>query len=244
MAILTFLIGCLTAYKTIRWVAPILLVLCRILQGFLFGGQITSSFMFILEKYGIPNKMNWGYYGRFVLSSGYVGSLLGSLFGYALRSAMSYEKLKSYGWGLPFLLGVILCFPGYYIKFYSIEHNANNHQSQSRQIIINQSSQQEQERIIDACATSHNSSNTSMNPMKEASRIENRKLFISITLMSMLGAAVFNLSFTRMPACMDELILTPVLQPFLINSLSTFVHYAHSHLCQVCYLIHMVECLM
>jgi len=209
MAIPTFTIGCLPTYDSIGWVAPFLLVVCRMLQGLSFGGQITSSFMFLLEKHN-PTRTHWGLYGGFVLTSGYVGSLCGSLFGYTIRSTMSYEKLKRYGWRLPFLVGILLCFPGYYIKFYSIEHQPHQKRQQ-------QSSVSQQMQVIDGCSSF--GSNTSINPMKEAFRKENRRLFISIILMSMLGTAVFNLSFIWLPIYMDELVSSPVPQAFLINSI-------------------------
>lgn len=118
MAIPTFLIGCLPTYNQVGWLSVVLLSLMRLLQGVSVGGQLTSSVIFILEK---RDKKVWGLYGSYVMISGVVGTLLGSLLAYVIRSTLSDSQLKDWGWRIPFILGIFLCIPSYYLKFHSTD---------------------------------------------------------------------------------------------------------------------------
>jgi MFS transporter, MHS family, proline/betaine transporter len=105
MAIPTFVVGILPGYDTIGLAAPILLTICRMLQGLSVGGEYTTSIVFMVEN--APSKKR-GLAGALAGSGAVVGILLGSATGTALAALMSPESLDSWGWRIPFLLGLVI----------------------------------------------------------------------------------------------------------------------------------------
>jgi MHS family proline/betaine transporter-like MFS transporter len=105
MAIPTFIVGILPGYDTIGLAAPILLTICRMLQGLSVGGEYTTSIVFMVEN--APSKKR-GLAGALAGSGAVVGILLGSATGTALAALMSPESLDSWGWRIPFLLGLVI----------------------------------------------------------------------------------------------------------------------------------------
>lgn len=113
MALPTIVIGCLPSFATVGWLAPILLILCRILQGLSVGGQLMSSVIFTLE--GSPEN-EWGRRTATVMSATVFGTIVGSLTSYALRAGLDDDQLVSWGWRVPFFCGVFGILPGWYLK--------------------------------------------------------------------------------------------------------------------------------
>lgn len=113
MAIPTAVIGCLPTYAHIGLAAPILLILMRMLQGVSMGGNYGGSITFTTEH---TDPKRRGLIGSFAVTSCLVGILLGSatatLFSYILPEA----DLYSWGWRIPFVLGIFICFVGYYMR--------------------------------------------------------------------------------------------------------------------------------
>jgi MHS family proline/betaine transporter-like MFS transporter len=105
MAIPTFVVGILPGYDAIGLAAPILLTICRMLQGLSVGGEYTTSIVFMVEN--APSKKR-GLAGALAGSGAVVGILLGSATGTALAALMSPESLDSWGWRIPFLLGLVI----------------------------------------------------------------------------------------------------------------------------------------
>jgi MHS family proline/betaine transporter-like MFS transporter len=50
MAIPTILMGCLPSYDTVGWISPVLLCICRMIQGISVGGQLPASLVYTVEK--------------------------------------------------------------------------------------------------------------------------------------------------------------------------------------------------
>jgi MHS family proline/betaine transporter-like MFS transporter len=105
MAIPTFIVGTLPGYDAIGIAAPILLTICRMLQGLSVGGEYTTSIVFMVEN--APSNRR-GLAGALAGSGAVVGILLGSATGTALAALMSPESLDSWGWRIPFLLGLVI----------------------------------------------------------------------------------------------------------------------------------------
>ncbi len=118
MAIPTALIGLLPTYDTIGVMATILMVLARMLQGLSMGGALTGSMSFIIEH--TPAKHR-GFVGSIPMSSICVGILLGSLVSSATQWSLSVEDFESWGWRIPFLLGIFVMYAGLYIKRHTQE---------------------------------------------------------------------------------------------------------------------------
>ena len=116
MAFPTFAMGCLPTYSHAGLISPILLIVVRMLQGFSVGGQLMSSLIFTVENHP---KSQLGFYGSLVLATANIGTLLGGLMGYAIRSCLSLSQLESWGWRIPFLSGVFVSISGLYLRRYS-----------------------------------------------------------------------------------------------------------------------------
>jgi len=113
MAISTTAIGLLPTYETIGILAPILLVVLKILQGLSVGGEYTTSVSFIVEH---APKGKRGLFGSIAILGAVVGILLGSASGAFITKILSEEALYSWGWRILFFTGVILGFLGYYVR--------------------------------------------------------------------------------------------------------------------------------
>jgi MHS family proline/betaine transporter-like MFS transporter len=113
MAIGTVLIGVLPSFATVGYLAPLLLVVARLLQGFSAGGEWGSSTAFIVE-WAPPAER--GYYGSFQQTSVVAGLLLGSGVAALLNTVMTPAEMGSWGWRIPFLLGGIIGPVGMYMR--------------------------------------------------------------------------------------------------------------------------------
>ena len=113
MAIPTFLIGLLPGYATLGLLAPIALTLLRMVQGLSVGGEYTSSMVFLVERApeGRRGLM------RALTSCGACGGiLLGSAVGAGFAAMMPTAALESWGWRIPFLLGLVVGIAGYFLR--------------------------------------------------------------------------------------------------------------------------------
>lgn len=113
MAAGTVGIGVLPAHQTIGSLAPILLVLCRLLQGFSAGGQWGSSTAFIVE-WASPGRR--GFFGSLQQSSVAGGLLLGSVVTAVISSIVTADEMQTWGWRIPFLAGGLLLPVGLYMR--------------------------------------------------------------------------------------------------------------------------------
>ncbi len=132
MAIPTFLVGIMPGYDTIGIAAPILLTLCRIIQGLSVGGEYPTSLVYMIEK-APANKR--GFVGAMGSSSAYIGMLLGSGVGAALGAVLSPEHLEAWGWRIPFLFGLVIGLAGYLLRRGSPEHSGHTPAAMTNPVI-------------------------------------------------------------------------------------------------------------
>ena len=105
MAVPTFMIGILPTYQQIGLLAPVLLVLLRLVQGLSVGGEYTTSSIFLVERAEASHR---GFLGSFVPLGATGGVLLGSAVGAAVTTALNQAAVNSWGWRLAFLLGLLV----------------------------------------------------------------------------------------------------------------------------------------
>lgn len=105
MGLGTLMVGVLPTYHSIGVLAPILLVVARLVQGLSTGGEWSGSSVFIVEHAPVRRR---GLYGSWVQFGASGGSLLGSLLGVLLGLTFSTAQVESWAWRLPFLLGGVL----------------------------------------------------------------------------------------------------------------------------------------
>jgi len=113
MATATALTGLIPGYATIGVLAPALLVLCRLVQGFSTGGEWGGAAAFLVE-YAPEGKR--GYFGSWQQFSVGLGLLAGSGAAYALTTFMDPASLALWGWRVPFVFGFLLAPVGYYLR--------------------------------------------------------------------------------------------------------------------------------
>lgn len=98
VAIPTLIIGMLPSYDSIGILAPVFLIVCRLAQGFFYGGELTGASLYAIEN------LEKGYIGRYtgrIVSWGVIGAVIAS----GLAAVVNLEGMPSWGWRLLFLLG-------------------------------------------------------------------------------------------------------------------------------------------
>lgn len=113
MALSTGAIGLTPTYAQIGLAAPALIVLARLLQGFSAGGEVGASTTALIE-YATPRTR--GYYGSWQLASQGAAVVLGALLATVLSTTLSTDALESWGWRVPFLLGILIAPLGGFIR--------------------------------------------------------------------------------------------------------------------------------
>src|SRR5258708_1828986 len=102
MALPTLGIGLLPTYAKLGNLAPVLLLLLRILQGVAVGGEVPGAWVFVSEHVR-PSRVGMA---CGILTAGLTGGiLLGSLVATTLNIVITQDQLTAYGWRIPFLLG-------------------------------------------------------------------------------------------------------------------------------------------
>jgi MFS family permease len=113
MAVGSGMIGLLPTYAQIGVLAPVLLVLARLLQGFSTGGEMGPSTAYLLES--APHERRC-FFGSWQLASQNLGSTISGLVGLLLSFLITPGATESWGWRVPFLLGILIAPVGYYIR--------------------------------------------------------------------------------------------------------------------------------
>ena len=105
MALPTLAMGLLPTYAQIGLAAPLLLLLCRMVQAVAIGGEVPAAWTYVSEQ--VP--VNQVGLANGLLTAGLsVGILLGSLSVLALQATFSTEVVNAGAWRLPFVLGGVL----------------------------------------------------------------------------------------------------------------------------------------
>lgn len=113
MALPTFLIGLLPTYAQIGIMAPVLLILLRMVQGLSVGGEYASSIVYLVEQ-SSPGRQNL--YGSFVSVGAKIGMALGSGLCGALLWYLGEDAMGEWGWRIPFLLSILIALGGIYLR--------------------------------------------------------------------------------------------------------------------------------
>jgi MHS family shikimate/dehydroshikimate transporter-like MFS transporter len=112
MGLSTFCIGLLPTYATIGVLAPILLILLRIIQGIGLGGEWGGASLMVLEH--APSDRR-GFYTSFVQIGFPVGLVLATLV-FALVTKLPDADFAAYGWRIPFLVSIVLLAIGTFVR--------------------------------------------------------------------------------------------------------------------------------
>ena len=113
MAVPTFLIGFLPSHDKIGIIAPIALVLLRMCQGLSVGGEYTTSVVFLVEH---SEEKKRGFMASWTVWGAVAGILLGSAVAALTSTMLNNEQLSSWGWRLPFIVGILIAIFALYIR--------------------------------------------------------------------------------------------------------------------------------
>ncbi|WDD91393.1 MFS transporter [Burkholderia sp. FERM BP-3421] len=102
MSVPTLLMGLLPTYDSIGILAPVLLLLFRVLQGAAVGGEVPGAWVFVSEH--VPSR-RIGYACGTLTAGLTAGILLGSLVATAINSRYAPAEVAAFAWRIPFLLG-------------------------------------------------------------------------------------------------------------------------------------------
>ena len=109
----TFAIGLLPTYAQVGALAPILLLILRLLQGLALGGEYGGAATYVAEH---SPKERRGYYTSFIQTTATLGLAVSLGVILLTSSSLSKEEFESWGWRIPFLLSLILVIFSYAIR--------------------------------------------------------------------------------------------------------------------------------
>jgi MFS transporter, MHS family, shikimate and dehydroshikimate transport protein len=114
MGVATAAIGRLPTYDTFGIWAAILLITCRLIQGFGLGGEWGGAVLMAVEHAPEDKK---GFYGSWPQLGAPLGLVLGTLVFSVVSSFLTDAQLYAWGWRLPFLFSIVLVVVGLWIRF-------------------------------------------------------------------------------------------------------------------------------
>lgn len=109
----SLLMAVLPTYDQVGVLAPVLLVVARLVQGLSIGGEFAASTTFLVES--APPKRR-GLFSSFQYVSTTIGQLLASGLAALLAHTLTEEQMGSVGWRIPFLVGALLSLVGLVIR--------------------------------------------------------------------------------------------------------------------------------
>src|ERR1700684_2405691 len=112
MGVSTFCIGLLPTYASIGVLAPILLIVLRVIQGIGLGGEWGGASLMVLEHAPADRR---GFYTSFVQIGFPIGLVLATLV-FGLVAKLPEADFASYGWRIPFLISIVLLRVGTFVR--------------------------------------------------------------------------------------------------------------------------------
>lgn len=101
----SFLIGCLPSYAVIGVLAPLLLLLMRMVQGFSASGEYAGAATFLGEYAPVKRR---GIYCSLIPASTAIGLLAGSTLAMLMTTNLDAVAMSAWGWRVPFLMAGLL----------------------------------------------------------------------------------------------------------------------------------------
>ena len=113
MGISTLAVGLLPTFAQVGYLAPLLLVVLRIVQGFAVAGELGGASAMIVEH--SPDERR-GFFASFSLQGTQAGSILATAALLPLAAFLPAEAFQTWGWRIPFLLSAVVILAGYIIR--------------------------------------------------------------------------------------------------------------------------------
>jgi len=113
MGFSTMGVGLLPTYAQVGVLAPVLLVILRLIQGFAVAGEISGASSMILEHAPFGRR---GFFASFTLQGVQAGQILAAAVFLPLAAYMPDAAFNAWGWRIPFLASAIVIVAGYIIR--------------------------------------------------------------------------------------------------------------------------------
>ena len=113
MGFSTMAVGFLPTYQQVGVLAPVLLVVLRLIQGFAVAGEISGASSMILEHAPFGRR---GYYASFSLQGVQAGQIFAAAVFLPLAAYLPKAAFYAWGWRIPFLLSLLVIIAGYIIR--------------------------------------------------------------------------------------------------------------------------------
>src|SRR5271167_2564265 len=113
MGFSTMAVGLLPTYNQVGLLAPALLVILRLIQGFAVAGEISGASSMILEHAPFGRR---GFFASFSLQGVQAGQILAAAVFLPLAAYMPDRAFNAWGWRIPFLLSFFVIVAGYIIR--------------------------------------------------------------------------------------------------------------------------------
>ncbi len=109
----TFVIGCVPSYESIGFVAPVIVLVMRLLQGLALGGEYGGAATYVAEH---APKGQRGFWTSWIQTTATVGLFISLIVILITRSLMSEEQFDLWGWRVPFWLSIVMVYVSYLIR--------------------------------------------------------------------------------------------------------------------------------
>src|SRR5215475_13566151 len=113
MGFSTMAVGFLPTYQQVGILAPVLLVVLRLIQGFAVAGEISGASSMIVEHAPFGRR---GFFASFTLQGVQAGQIIAAAVFLPLAAYMPEEAFNTWGWRIPFILSFIVIVAGYVIR--------------------------------------------------------------------------------------------------------------------------------
>ena len=105
MGVSTFLIGCVPAYETIGFLAPVLVLILRLLQGLALGGEYGGAATYVAEHSPVHQR---GFYTSWIQTTATVGLFISLLVIIVTKGSMNDSSFNDWGWRIPFWISIVM----------------------------------------------------------------------------------------------------------------------------------------
>ena len=113
MGFSTFLIGCIPSYETIGFVAPVLVLILRLLQGLALGGEYGGAATYVAE-YSQPHRR--GYWTSWIQTTATLGLFVSLAVILMTKTSLTKEEFDGWGWRIPFWISILMVGVSYIIR--------------------------------------------------------------------------------------------------------------------------------
>ncbi|WP_028120862.1 MFS transporter [Epilithonimonas tenax] len=113
MGFSTFLIGCIPSYETIGFMAPVLVLILRLLQGLALGGEYGGAATYVAE-YAQPHRR--GYWTSWIQTTATAGLFISLIVILITKTSLSAEEFDNWGWRVPFWISILMVVVSYFIR--------------------------------------------------------------------------------------------------------------------------------